>query len=289
MKQVEPEHFTRFLERIGIPTEVDPHPSIALGSCDLSLYEMMWAYTIFPSGGIATKPYIISRIEDRNGNVLKRFEPGKQRKEVINEVSAYRMFQMMQGTVTIGTAKGLMDRLGATEMAGKTGTTNDNADAWFMGYTPQLLAGSWIGCDDRFIRIESGLGMGSQAARPIWEAFFKKVYADGKSGIKRDMVFNKPPELLINTDSLVMKELMDAGLMGNEGTDPMEDDFSGDYFGSPKANQNPAAKPGENKPKAVMPPKKSEGRARDPKIGEATEPQEEKKGFLKKLFGKKEE
>ncbi|MCU7552320.1 penicillin-binding protein [Chitinophagaceae bacterium LB-8] len=269
MKQVEPENFTRFLGRIGVPTEVEPHPSIALGSCDLSLYEMMWAYSIFPSGGISTKPYIISRIEDRNGNVLKRFEPGKNRKEVISEVSAYRMYQMMQGTVTVGTAKGLMERLGAAEMGGKTGTTNDNADAWFMGYAPQLLAGTWIGCDDRFIRIESGLGMGSQAARPIWEAFFKKVYADAKSGVKRDAIFNKPPELLINTDSLVMKELMDAGMMRTEDENPED----------------------LNNPKAVMPPNNKENRNRDPKIGESRQPaeQKEKKGILNKIFGKKEE
>ena len=185
-----------------------------------------------------------------------------------------------------------MQRLGASEMGGKTGTTNDNADAWFMGYTPQLLAGTWIGCDDRFIRIESGLGMGSQAARPIWEAFFKKVYADSKSGIKRDIVFNKPPELLINTDSLVMQELMDAGIMRGDGEMTEDDQLINEYGTGTQKSSQENARPGtgENKPKAVMPSKK-ENRTRDPKIGESSQQQDanQKKGLLKKLFGKKDE
>ncbi|HVE62018.1 MAG TPA: transglycosylase domain-containing protein, partial [Chitinophagaceae bacterium] len=155
MKQVGPAQFSNFLERINIPTKVDPHPAIALGSCDLSLYEMLWGYTIFPGHGFSTKPYYISRIEDRNGNVLKRFDYSTNRKEAISEVTSYNMIKLMEGPVTKGTAAGLMQRLGASEMGGKSGTTNDNADAWFIGYVPQLLAGTWIGCDDRFIRIES--------------------------------------------------------------------------------------------------------------------------------------
>ena len=289
MKQVGPEQFTRFLERINLPTNVKPHPSIALGSCDLSLYEMMWAYSMFPGGGQTAQPYIISRIEDRYGNVLKRFDAKRERKEVISEVSAYRVHQMMQAVVTEGTAKGLLQRLGATEMGGKTGTTNDNADAWFIGYTPQLLAGAWIGCDDRFIRIESGLGMGSQAARPIWEAFFKKVYANQKLGIRRDMAFHKPPELLINTDSLVMNELMEAGLVGAEGEEGIGFMEEGEK-GVPGA-QMPYQE--NTRPKATMPKKdasKTGIAKKDPKIGEAPQPEEkEKKGLFKKLFGKKEE
>jgi penicillin-binding protein 1A len=228
MKQVGPEQFSRFLQTMDLPTKVKPHPSIALGSCDLSLFEMMWAYSIFPGDGVSTRPYIISRIEDRNGNVLRRFEPGSKRKEVISEASAFYMNQMLQGTVTEGTAKGLMERLGASEMGGKTGTTNDNADAWYMGYTPQLLAGTWIGCDDRFIRLESGLGMGSQAARPIWEAFFRKVYADRKLGIQRDAVFNKPEGLFNNTDSTVIRELIEAGLLPANRDNQINDEATGE-------------------------------------------------------------
>ncbi|HEU4472328.1 MAG TPA: transglycosylase domain-containing protein, partial [Flavisolibacter sp.] len=195
MKQVGPAQFSNFLERINIPTHVDAYPSIALGSCDLSLYEMMWGYSIFPGRGFSTKPSFITRIEDRNGNVIKRFDVGANRKEAVSEATAYRMAKMMEGPVTVGTAAGLMQRLGAKEMGGKTGTTNDNADFWFMGYTPQLLAGTWIGCDDRFIRIESASFYGGTAARPIWEAFFKKVYADKSLGIDKDAAFMKPADL----------------------------------------------------------------------------------------------
>ena len=172
MKQVTPQRFSAFLKQINIPTKVDPYPSMALGACDLSMYEMLWGYTMFPNRGINTKPIYFTRIEDKNGNVLENFQTTM--KQVISEQAAYTMVRMMQGPVDFGTAAGLRTRLGATEMSGKTGTTNDNSDAWFLGYTPQLLAGTWIGCDDRFIRLESGLGYGGKAAMPIWEYFFQK-------------------------------------------------------------------------------------------------------------------
>ena len=129
------------------------------------MYEMIWGYSIFAGRGFSTKPYFISRIEDRNGNVIKRFDYSANRKEAMSEVTAYTMARMMQGTVDKGTARGLRSRVGADEMGGKTGTTNDNADAWFMGYTPQLLAGSWVGFDDRFMR-NTGMVTGSPARSP---------------------------------------------------------------------------------------------------------------------------
>jgi penicillin-binding protein 1A len=107
MKQVGPAQFSNFLERINIPTKVDPFPSIALGSCDLSLFEMLWGYTIFPGGGFSTKPYFISRIEDRNGNVIMRMDFSSNRKEAISEVTAYNMVKLMEGPVTKGTAGGV--------------------------------------------------------------------------------------------------------------------------------------------------------------------------------------
>jgi penicillin-binding protein 1A len=192
MKQVGAEAFEDFVSRIGIPTDIGPHPSNALGACDLSLYEMLWGYTVFAGRGFSTRPWYISRIEDRNGNVIKRFDYSVNRKEAISEITSYKMVRMMQGTVDIGTAAGLRSRLGAAEMSGKTGTTNENSDAWFMGYTPQLLAGVWVGCDDRFIRLNKNdaRGYGGTAARPIWEAFYKKVYADKKLGIDREARFS---------------------------------------------------------------------------------------------------
>jgi penicillin-binding protein 1A len=192
MKQVGPKQFVEFLSRIGIPTPVKPYPSVCLGTCDLSMYEMLWGYTIFAGKGFSTKPYSINRIEDRNGNVIKRFDYSVNRKEAISEATAYTMARMMQGAVDKGTAKGMRNRVGAKEMAGKTGTTDDNADAWFMGYTPQLLAGSWVGFEYNFMRNTSD---GNTIARPITEYFFKKVLADKKLGIERDAKFEKPAEL----------------------------------------------------------------------------------------------
>ena len=193
MKQVTPQRFSNFLKQINIPTKVEPYPSMALGACDLSMYEMLWGYTMFPNRGINTKPIYITRIEDKNGNVLESFQTTM--KQVISEQAAYTMVKMMQGPVDFGTAAGLRGRLGAAEMGGKTGTTNDRADAWFMGYTPQLLAGAWIGCDARFIHLESGLGDGGKAARPIWEYFFQKVYADKTLGIEKEAKFLQPENM----------------------------------------------------------------------------------------------
>jgi penicillin-binding protein 1A len=185
-----PKRFAEFLKQVGIPTSVQPYPSLALGACELSLYEMMGAYTIFPSNGISTQPYYISRIEDKHGNIIGQFIPSH--KEVISQSTAYTMTRMMQGPVDYGTAAGLRQRLGLAEMGGKTGTTNDNSDAWFMGFTPQLMAGTWVGCDERFIRIGSRLGEAGKAARPIWEYFFSKVLADKTFGLDRQARFNRP-------------------------------------------------------------------------------------------------
>jgi penicillin-binding protein 1A len=139
IKQTTPQRFADFIKQMNIPTRVEPYPSISLGSCDLSLFEMMWGYSMFPSGGFTSKPLYITRIEDKNGNVLARFDT--ERKEVITQTTAYTMARMLQGPVDIGTAAGLRARLGVAEMGGKTGTTNDNSDAWFIGFTPQLSAG----------------------------------------------------------------------------------------------------------------------------------------------------
>lgn len=291
MKQVGPKEFADFLGRLNIPTKVDPYPSIALGACDLSLYEMLWGYSIFAGRGFSTKPYFINRIEDRNGNVLKRFDYSTNRKEAISEVTAYNMCQMMQGTVDIGTAKGLRANIGAAEMGGKTGTTNDNSDAWFMGYTPQLLGGVWIGCDDRFIQLKNNLGYGGQAAMPIWREFFKKVYADKSLGIERDSRFSKPAQLENEINSADLMNMIQNANPGAEGEDQgvgSEKDFEiqpqNQYIGP---ESQPVKEDNMNK--------KDTGASRlrqskDPRIGDALpEEKPKKKGFFKRLFGKKEE
>ncbi|MDX1954785.1 MAG: transglycosylase domain-containing protein [Chitinophagaceae bacterium] len=293
MKAVEPGPFADFVSRLNIPTNIGPHPSNALGACDLSMYEMMWSYTIFAGRGFSTRPYYISRIEDRNGNVIKRFDYSVNRKEAISEGTAYRMARMMQGTVDFGTAAGLRNRIGVAELGGKTGTTNDNSDAWFMGYTPQLLGGVWVGCDDRFIRLNKNdaRGYGGFAARPIWEYFFKKVMNDRKLGYDKNARFSKPSnlDLEINSADLINGEYVAEP--GAEGSNIGSGPASGFEILENSENIFPDSKPVEDDskpirdtmPKAVMP-----KRTDDPKIGDAA-PKEEKrkKGVLQKLFGKK--
>ena len=286
MKQVGPAQFANFLERINIPTKVDPYPSIALGSCDLSLYEMMWGYSIFPGHGFSTKPVFISRIEDRNGNVLKRFDAGSNRKEAVSEVTAYNMSKMLEGPVTVGTARGLMQTLGAAEMAGKTGTTNDNSDFWFMGFTPQLLAGVWVGADDRFIRIENSAFYGGTAARPIWQAFFKKIYADKSLGIDKNAQFVKPADLQNEINNADMMRIIDETIPSDEGDAVGADDYTLDTSHNiPGESQAPVD---DNAPKKDKDTKKDTVK-KAPKIGEMnpTDEKKEKKGFFKKLFGGK--
>ena len=177
---------------------------------------MLWGYSMFPSGGFSTKPYYISRIEDKNGNVLDHFDT--KRKEVISQNTAYTMCRMMQGPVDVGTAAGLRNRLGISEMGGKTGTTNDNSDAWFIGYTPQLLAGVWIGCDDRFIHMESNyLGQGAQAARPVWEYFFAKTLADRNLPLSRQVKFIQPENMKADAmyDYMNIQQTAPPGAEGN--------------------------------------------------------------------------
>lgn len=285
MKQVGPKQFADFLSRLNIPTKVDPVPSLALGACELSLFEMMWGYSIFAGRGFSTKPYFISRIEDRNGNVVKQFDYSANRKEAISEVTAYNMTRMMEGTVTRGTAAGMMQRLGAAEMGGKTGTTNDNSDAWFMGYTPQLLVGTWVGCDDRFIRNEGAGGFGGAAARPIAEAFLKKVFADKSLAIEKTSRFMIPAELENQINSADLIPLIDdtapAGQGENIGVGTEQDYMTQDYIG-------PESQPvieDDIKPKRND--TIQERRTNEKPIGSPVDEPKKKKGFFNKLFGKK--
>ncbi len=192
LNQVGINAFVDFAQRTGITSKMDKVPSIALGVSDISLYEMLWSYTMFPTLGMNTKPVFITKIEDKNGNLIKSFVP--QQKELINARTAYKVVKMMQGVVDNGTAGRLKWMYGLQgDIAGKTGTTNNQADAWFIGYTPQLLAGVWVGCDDRYLRFRSQrLGQGSAAALPVWAYFMKKVFADKTLGIESSANFNVP-------------------------------------------------------------------------------------------------
>ena len=286
MKQVGPRQFAEFVSRLNIPTKVGAYPSTALGTCDLSMYEMLWAYTIFAGRGFSTKPFAISRIEDRNGNVIKRFDFSVNRKEVISEATAYTMSRMMQGTVDIGTARGMRSRVGAEEMGGKTGTTNDNADAWFIGYTPQILTGSWVGFDDQFIRNE---GDGSRMARPICEYFLQKVLSDHKTGIEREARFVVPADMtpITNSADILMDDAGDAGAndaqnLGN-GSESDYQTGGGEYIGPEstpvieETNKAQSTKKDTSKPA----PKKEAENAKP--IG-APRDEPKKKGVLNRIF-----
>lgn len=185
MQQVGPTAVATLAKRMGITSDVPPYPSIALGSFEASVYDMTGAYSAFVNHGIWTEPIYLYRIEDKNGNILYERKP----KVVValNEQTAYAMTYMLKGVVEQGTGVRLRYKYGLTNpIGGKTGTTNDNSDGWFMGITPQLTAGIWTGCEDRAIHFRStNLGEGANTALPIFALFIKKVYNDNSLGIKK--------------------------------------------------------------------------------------------------------
>ncbi len=212
-----------FAKECGIVNSIPPYPSIALGSADLSLIEMVQAFSMFPGRGFNVKPYYISRIEDRNGNVLASFRT--QTKEVITEGESYIMTKMLQGVVDFGTGSSLRWAYGVNnEVAGKTGTTNDNADGWFIGFSPQLLSGVWVGCDDPFLRMLNTAG-GSQMAMPAWAYYYQQVFNDRTLNIDPNARFSPPAnmqsEMLFNMDSLKTSEEI-IPVEGVEGYKPDE-------------------------------------------------------------------
>ena len=178
MKQFGPNAVINLVRRLGITSAIEAVPSIALGTPDVSVFEMVAANATFANKGTYIEPTFITRIEDKNGKILEEFIPKTD--EVMSEEKAYVMIQLMKGVVDYGTGMRLRFKYGLrTEIAGKTGTTQNNADGWFMGLTPDLVAGAWTGGEDRSIHFNStNEGQGASMALPIWGKFFQKVYAD---------------------------------------------------------------------------------------------------------------
>lgn len=195
MKQFGPTAMVEMMRQMGVQSYLDPTPSLCVGSADLSLYEMVAAYNIFPSKGVYSTPLFVTRIEDSQGNVISEFT--NRRYEAISEQAAYQMVDMMMSVVRNGTGARLRYRYGLTgEIGGKTGTTNDNADGWFIGYTPRLVAGVWTGAEDRQVHFQSiALGQGANMSLPTWGIFMNKVLADGTLGISADDKFDIPAGL----------------------------------------------------------------------------------------------
>lgn len=179
MKQFNPPSVIEVAHKMGITSYLDPVPSLVLGTSDISLYEMVDAYCTFANKGIHTEPIMVTKIADKNGNVLATFQP--QSAEAISEQTAYLMLNMMEGVVNGGTGARLRGRrFGFTNvMAGKTGTTQNHSDGWYIGITPDLVSGVWVGGEDRGTHFdEMYLGQGANMALPIWGLFMQKVYRD---------------------------------------------------------------------------------------------------------------
>ena len=183
MSKLSPYSFVELLHEYGLRNQsIDPVPSLCLGTCDVSVQEMVSGYSAFPNRGIRTVPLYVTRIEDAEGNVLARFTARSN--EVISEETAYKMIDMMRAVVNEGTGLRLRGTkaypvVSKVDCGGKTGTTDNHSDAWFMGYTPELVAGCWVGGEDRDIHFDDmDHGQGAHAALPIWGMFMEKVYAD---------------------------------------------------------------------------------------------------------------
>ncbi|WP_443701676.1 transglycosylase domain-containing protein [Prevotella sp.] len=195
MSRINPQDFLRILRDFGINTfGVYPSIVLCLGPNEATVSEMVSAYTTFANHGIHTKPMFVSKIEDSDGNVIANFQP--RMNEVISEEGAYKMLEMLMSVIDHGTG-GRMRYKYKVEcpMGGKTGTTNRNADAWFMGFTPTLVSGCWVGGEDRDIHFDSTrMGQGANMALPIWAYYMKKVFADRSLGYDQNEKFDIPED-----------------------------------------------------------------------------------------------
>lgn len=198
MKQYGPHAMADMMRKMGIGCHIDETYSLCVGSADIAVYDMVAAYNTFPSRGVYVTPIFVTRIEDNDGNVLGEFTNPKR--EAVSDYTAYLMANLMQGVVNSGTGVRLRAKYGLKgEIAGKTGTTNDQSDGWFIGYTPSLTAGVWVGAEDRQVHFESlSLGGGSNMALPIWGIFMQKVLADGTLGVYETDRFIAPPGVSLN-------------------------------------------------------------------------------------------
>jgi len=195
MSKMNPRQFVQILHDFGINNpDIYPSMALCLGPCEVSVAEMVSAYTAFANHGIRTAPLFVSRIEDNEGNVVARFQP--RMNEVISSESANKMLVLLKAVVDEGTAGRLRYKYHFTgEIGGKTGTTNRNSDAWFMGFTPELVSGCWVGGEDRDIHFDSmQMGQGATMALPIWAYYMKKVYRDKSLGYSDEASFGLPAD-----------------------------------------------------------------------------------------------
>ena len=196
-QEIGPQRVIDVVRQMGITSAIPPVPSISLGTADISLNEMIGAYTTYVNHGFHSEPYFITRIEDKYGNVIAKFGP--EQNEVFSDETAYVMLQFLKDVVNMGTGNRLRRAPYSlsNEIGGKTGTTQENTDGWFIGVVPDIVAGAWVGGDDPVISFRStALGQGASMALPIYGLFMKKVYADDELRIEKEAIFPAPPEPL---------------------------------------------------------------------------------------------
>ncbi len=199
LKQFKPQVIVNMAKKMGIVSSIDPVPSVFLGTSEITVSEMVGAYSIYSNKGVYIKPRFISSIEDNKGNEIAYSIP--QKHEVMSAKTAYLMTDLLEGVVNEGTGLRLKKKYKLLNpMGGKTGTTQNHSDGWFMGITPELVSGVWVGAEDRSIRFESiALGQGANMALPIWGLYMQKVYADKTLNIYRG-AFEKPKDFNANID-----------------------------------------------------------------------------------------
>ena len=196
MNQLSPELLVSLIHEFGVLNqEIEPAMSLCLGACEISVLEMVSAYTTFANEGMRRSPRFVTRIEDAEGNVLASFSPHIQ--HVISRDAAWKMVELMRGVMDGGTGSRMRFKYNIkSPMGGKTGTTNDNSDGWFVGYTPSLAFGAWVGGDERDVHFASmNYGQGAASALPVVGIFLNKVYADETLGYNRDEEFELPQEI----------------------------------------------------------------------------------------------
>ncbi|MHB9143233.1 MAG: penicillin-binding transpeptidase domain-containing protein, partial [Paludibacter sp.] len=198
-----PESLVKLMRSFGIKGQIDPVVSLCLGICDISVADMVDAYTAFPNKGIRVDPLYVTRIEDANGNLIASFTP--QMHEILSESTANKMIYMMRAVVDGGTGGRIRTRFGLNmPMGGKTGTTQNNSDGWFMGYTPSLVSGVWVGGEDRSIHFDNiAQGQGATMALPIWALYMRKVLADPELGYSANEQFDIPSSFDANAGCAV--------------------------------------------------------------------------------------
>ena len=213
MGKLSPYQLVRLIHSFGVKNQqIDPVVSLCLGPCEISVGEMVSAYTAFANRGIRTAPLFVTRIEDNEGNVVAEFTPLME--EVISEESVYKMLIMLRAVINEGTGNRVRRIYGITaDMGGKTGTTNNNSDGWFMGFTPSLVSGVWVGGEERDIHFDNMRdGQGAEMALPVWGLYMKKVFADKSLGYLQTDTFAIPhgfdpcKDILTDDDAPALEE-----------------------------------------------------------------------------------